>query len=36
VQLEQLVTDRFPLTQTNEGFERQLVKSQAMKVMIQP
>jgi 2-desacetyl-2-hydroxyethyl bacteriochlorophyllide A dehydrogenase len=36
VQLEQLVTDRFPLTQTREGFERQLVKSQAMKVMIQP
>ena len=36
VQLEQLVTDRFPLAQTTEGFERQLVKSQAMKVMIQP
>jgi hypothetical protein len=36
VQLEQLVTDYFPLAQTNEGFERQLVKSQAMKVMIQP
>jgi len=36
VQLEQLVTDCFPLAQTPEGFERQLVKSQAMKVMIQP
>jgi 2-desacetyl-2-hydroxyethyl bacteriochlorophyllide A dehydrogenase len=36
VQLEHLVTDYYPLAQTNEGFERQLVKSQAMKVMIQP
>ena len=31
-----LVTDFFPLEQTNEGFERQLTKDQAMKVIIQP
>ena len=36
VKLEQLVTDRFPLARTREGFERQLVKDQAVKVMIQP
>lgn len=36
VKLEQLVTDRFPLAQTSAGFERQLVKEQAVKVMIQP
>jgi 2-desacetyl-2-hydroxyethyl bacteriochlorophyllide A dehydrogenase len=31
-----LVTDCFPLDQTNAGFQRQLAKDQAMKVMIQP
>jgi 2-desacetyl-2-hydroxyethyl bacteriochlorophyllide A dehydrogenase len=31
-----LVTDRFPLHQTNEGFQRQLAKDQALKVMIHP
>ena len=36
VKLEQLVTDCFPLAQTSAGFERQLVKNQAVKVMIQP
>ena len=36
VELEQLVTDRFALAQTSAGFERQLAKNQAMKVMIQP
>jgi len=36
VELEQLVTDRFSLAQTSAGFERQLAKNQAMKVMIQP
>jgi 2-desacetyl-2-hydroxyethyl bacteriochlorophyllide A dehydrogenase len=36
VQLAPLVTDLFPLAQTQEGFERQLSKDQAMKVMIQP
>jgi 2-desacetyl-2-hydroxyethyl bacteriochlorophyllide A dehydrogenase len=36
VALEQLVTDCFPLAQTTAGFERQLAKDQAMKVMIQP
>ncbi|HEY5869621.1 MAG TPA: hypothetical protein VI542_29335 [Candidatus Tectomicrobia bacterium] len=36
VKLEQLVTDRFPLAQTSAGLGRQLVKDQAVKVMIQP
>lgn len=36
VSTEALVTDFFPLLQTNAGFERQLAKDQAMKVMIQP
>jgi (R,R)-butanediol dehydrogenase/meso-butanediol dehydrogenase/diacetyl reductase len=36
VSTEALVTDFFPLTQTNEGFQRQLAKDQTMKVMIQP
>jgi 2-desacetyl-2-hydroxyethyl bacteriochlorophyllide A dehydrogenase len=36
VRTEPLVTDRFSLDQTNEGFQRQLAKNQAMKVMIQP
>ena len=36
VKLEQLVTDCFPLARTSAGFERQLVKDQAVKVMIQP
>ena len=36
VELEQLVTDRFALAQISAGFERQLAKNQAMKVMIQP
>ena len=36
VELEQLVTDRFSLAQTGEGFERQLAKDEAMKVMILP
>jgi 2-desacetyl-2-hydroxyethyl bacteriochlorophyllide A dehydrogenase len=31
-----LVTDIFPLEQTNDGFQRQLDKDRAMKVMIQP
>jgi 2-desacetyl-2-hydroxyethyl bacteriochlorophyllide A dehydrogenase len=31
-----LVSDRLPLDQTNAGFQRQLAKDQAMKVMIQP
>jgi (R,R)-butanediol dehydrogenase/meso-butanediol dehydrogenase/diacetyl reductase len=31
-----LVTDVFPLDHTNAGFQRQLAKDQAMKVMIQP
>jgi 2-desacetyl-2-hydroxyethyl bacteriochlorophyllide A dehydrogenase len=31
-----LVTDVFPLDHTNAGFQRQLSKDQAMKVMIQP
>jgi threonine dehydrogenase-like Zn-dependent dehydrogenase len=36
VQLEHLVTDVFPLAQTDAGFQRQLTKDQAMKVMIRP
>ena len=36
VKTEPLVTDRFPLEQTDEGFQRQLAKDQAMKVMIEP
>lgn len=36
VQLDHLVTDFFPLVQTNEGFQRQLAKDQAMKVMVRP
>jgi 2-desacetyl-2-hydroxyethyl bacteriochlorophyllide A dehydrogenase len=36
VRTEPLVTDRFALDQANEGFQRQLAKDQAMKVMIQP
>ena len=31
-----LVTDEFPLAQTNAGFQRQLAKDLAMKVMIRP
>jgi len=31
-----LITDVFPLDQTNEGFQRQLAKDLAMKVMIRP
>jgi 2-desacetyl-2-hydroxyethyl bacteriochlorophyllide A dehydrogenase len=31
-----LITDTFPLEQTNDGFQRQLDKDRAMKVMIQP
>jgi 2-desacetyl-2-hydroxyethyl bacteriochlorophyllide A dehydrogenase len=31
-----MVSDRFSLAQTNEGFQRQLTKDQAMKVMILP
>ena len=36
VALEQLVTDRFPLAQASAGFECQLIKDQAVKVMSQP
>ena len=36
VALEQLVTDRFPLAQARAGFECQLIKDQAVKVMSQP
>jgi 2-desacetyl-2-hydroxyethyl bacteriochlorophyllide A dehydrogenase len=36
VQTTALVTDVFPLDHTNAGFQRQLSKDQAMKVIIQP
>lgn len=36
VQLEHFVTDVFPLAQIDAGFQRQLAKDQAIKVMIQP
>jgi len=36
VQLARLVTDFFPLAQIDAGFQRQLAKDQAIKVMIQP
>lgn len=36
VYLEPLITDMFPLAQISAGFNRQLSKDQAMKVMIQP
>jgi hypothetical protein len=36
VHLTSLVTDFFSLAEINAGFQRQLAKDQAMKVMIQP
>jgi 2-desacetyl-2-hydroxyethyl bacteriochlorophyllide A dehydrogenase len=36
VNIASLVSDFFPLAETNAGFQRQLAKDQAMKVMIQP
>ncbi len=36
VDVSPLITDAFPLDDITAGFERQLSKDQAMKVMIQP